>query len=290
MSQLIVGVDESPCSAAALRWAVREARARGWKVTALHAWDWLEHGHAVADNFDSADGEREAAASLDRILTEALGGNGAGDVLRSVVRGRPVPALLEATSDAELLVLGARGLGGLKSLVLGSVSHQCTHHASCPVVVVREQGPPRSTIDRITVGVDGSESSRRALAWAVDAARVHDAVVDVVHAWTFPAMAGEVVVAMAYDPDQLAAAGHRLVDEAIASTDANGLVPRIQRTVVGGAAASVILEAAGSSDLVVVGSRGRGGFAELLLGSVSQHVLHHPPCPVVVLPAQSRAG
>lgn len=289
-SGIVVGVDRSQGAAAALRWAVREARSRGVPVTAVLAWDWLEQGHAiVGKDFDPSYGEAEAKAVLDDIISTAIGTDHTSDVARTVVLGLPVPSLLEAAADADLLVVGARGLGGFKSLLLGSVSQQCTHHATCPVAIVRSGlDPLPPTTERIVVGIDGSEPSQRALEWSLEAARIHNASIEVVHAWAFPYMVGEIVPAMAYDPAPYAAAARLMIDQAVESADTSGLITPVVRTVSSGGAAEAILAAAKTADLVVVGSRGRGGFAGLLLGSSSQHVVNHATCPVVVVPPSGR--
>ena len=136
---------------------------------------------------------------------------------------------------------------------------------------------------RIVVGVDGSDDSARALAWAVGLARDTGAVIEAVQAW-------ELTYAWidSYVPDlerwakEAAAAAGRSLDAVVNRTSHGGVV--IERSIVEGPAAKVLLDAAARADVVVVGSRGRGGFRELLIGSVSQQVVHHSPVPVVVVP------
>lgn len=106
---------------------------------------------------------------------------------RTVVNDLPVAALLDASDGADLLVVGARGLGPVRRLLLGSVSQQCLHHATCPVAIVRDGVDQNDVrVARIVVGVDGSENARHALQWALEAGRLHKASVNVVHAWTSP--------------------------------------------------------------------------------------------------------
>jgi nucleotide-binding universal stress UspA family protein len=137
---------------------------------------------------------------------------------------------------------------------------------------------------RIVVGVDGSAGSKRALQWAVDEAQLRGAVVDAVQAWTFPYY-GEVAAMAAVSID-----GTELERAAVASLSAvvDAVAPDrvpVEQRVQRGDPASVLLRAAeeAGADLLVVGSRGRGGFAGLLLGSVSQQCVHHATCPVVVV-------
>jgi nucleotide-binding universal stress UspA family protein len=143
---------------------------------------------------------------------------------------------------------------------------------------------------RIVVGIDGSEPAQRALDWALEAGRLHQAAVETVNVWSLPYMAGEMFTALAYDPAPFAAAASRIIDVALEAADTSGLPAPVTRTVSSGGAATTILQVAETADLIVVGSRGLGGFRELLLGSVSQQLAHHATCPVVVVPPTDRAA
>jgi len=134
------------------------------------------------------------------------------------------------------------------------------------------------------VGVDGSEGSLAALRWALEEARLRGANLDVVHAWQYPYV-GELagMAAYAVDRDELEGAARDVLRGSI--EHAGSTTVRVEPILAYGAAASVLLDAAKGADLLVVGSRGRGGFAGLLLGSVSQQCAHHASCPVVIVPA-----
>lgn len=138
-------------------------------------------------------------------------------------------------------------------------------------------------MDRIVVGVDGSEAAQAALLWALEEGRVRSAQVDVVTAWHEPYVA-PTMAAVVPDPAVFSEAAERTLDRAVdqAGAAAEGLT--IERHVIRGNAASALLDVAKGAALLVVGSRGRGGFAGLLLGSISQQVVHHATCPVVVVP------
>lgn len=292
MSRIVVGVDGSAESKAGLLWAVHHAEASGSSVTAVLAWSFLDQGQRDdSEPFDATYGADDALESLESIITTTVGTTRAVDIERKVVCDLPVRALLEASEGAALLVLGARGLGGFKALLLGSVSQQCLLHATCPVVIVRgevDRLPERIT--RIVVGVDGSEPAQRALEWALEAGRQHGSSIEAVNVWTFPYMTGEVFTAVPYDSTPLAAAASRILDEALRSADTTGLPAPVVRTVASGGAATTLLQIAEAADLVVVGSRGRGGFTQLLLGSVSQQVAHHGTCPVVIMRPTEQAS
>lgn len=140
---------------------------------------------------------------------------------------------------------------------------------------------------RIVAGVDGSAPSRLALEWAVMEARLRNGQLRAVTAWEFP----PVTVGMEgliRDPDVFPQTARRLQNEALNRVDSEGVT--VTCDVIQGNAAAVLLRAAENADLLVVGSRGLGGLTGLLLGSVSTQVLHHSPCPVLVVRTRSRTG
>ena len=139
-------------------------------------------------------------------------------------------------------------------------------------------------MERIVVGIDGSETARRSLQWAAGEARLRRAALEVVHAWSMPYLLGLPYTSANVDPAWIEDAARSTLDAAVDSLDMTGLAQPVERILVAGGAASAILEAAKGADLVVVGSRGLGGFSGLLLGSVSHQVVHHANCPVVVIP------
>jgi nucleotide-binding universal stress UspA family protein len=153
--RIVVGVDGSPASADALRWAVAEAQATDGTVEAVYAWDpspIVATGLPPLDWSQLRDAAEEHAAE---IVRRAVGDQAAAEVMVSVVIGRPHEALAEASEDADLLVVGSRGFGGLEGIVYGSVGRHCAERARCPVLIVhhdplgrevaapREQGPRR---------------------------------------------------------------------------------------------------------------------------------------------------
>jgi nucleotide-binding universal stress UspA family protein len=140
--------------------------------------------------------------------------------------------------------------------------------------------PSRPSEHRIVVGVDGSESSQQALAWAVRQGRLTGAVVQAVTAWELPYGTRFPVLMADVDFEQLAV---KTVTDAIAKVSADADAVTIRYKVAEGNAAQVLVDASAGADLVVVGSRGHGGFVEALLGSIGQHCVHHANCPVVVI-------
>jgi nucleotide-binding universal stress UspA family protein len=139
MSVIVVGVDHSVGAKEAVRFALEEARLRRATLRVVHAWQyasigWSPVGEELHELRDAA------AAALDSTLQEAIPDTAGAEVERRILEGAPAALLVEESRDADLLVVGSRGLGGFAQLLLGSVSQQCAHHAHCPVAIVR----PRS--------------------------------------------------------------------------------------------------------------------------------------------------
>lgn len=282
---VIVGVDGSSGAASSLRWARSLSTRREWPLRAVLAWGYLDQHHAGLPTFDPNYGDDDAAAALDAFVVEALGDDAAG-VEKVAVCDLPARALLEQASDGDVLVVGARGLGGWKGLLLGSVSQHVLHHATVPVAVVREGESAERGHGRVVVGIDGSATSVGALEWAVAEAASRGAQLEVVHSWQM-VIAGPSPYAVALDPQPFEDSARFILDDTIAKVDLGALASEPIRTVAAGSARSTLLDAAEQADLLVVGARGMGGFRGMLLGSVSHAVAQHAKCPVVVTPAIS---
>jgi nucleotide-binding universal stress UspA family protein len=289
MTGIVVGVDGSAGAAGALVWAAREARLRAEPLTAVMAWGLLDQPRMGPDDrFDPRFSDADALANLSAHVERALEAPHAA-VLRRAVCDLPARALLEASEGASILVVGARGLGGFRGLLLGSVSQQCVNHAKCPIAVVRDHEPTLGgeTMERIVVGIDGSETSQRALEWAAEEARLRGASLEVVHAWHMPYLGVYPMAGTGLDPTAFEEAARETLEVAIGGLATSEPTVQVEQSLLTGSAATAILESAKGADLVVIGSRGLGGFAGLLLGSVSQQVVHHATCPVVVVPLAS---
>ncbi len=285
--EIVVGVDESDGAADALRWALREAECHAATVTAVMAWGLLDQHHATVDEgFDPAYGEDDARDALRTFVRAAVGEEAATAIRARVVCDLPSRALLDAAASGDLLVVGARGLGGFRGLLLGSVSQHCLHHASVPTAIVRANGDrDDSQAERIVVGVDGSEISHHALRWALEEGRARRAGVEVVHAWQVPYVGYFPHTEHRFDPAIYERASRSVLDHAVAAAQSDGLhdVP-VRRTSLRSGAAAGIIDLAEDADLVVLGSRGLGAVKGALLGSVTMQVTQHAHCPVVVVP------
>ena len=140
--------------------------------------------------------------------------------------------------------------------------------------------------DHIVVGVDGSGHAATALRFAIDEARIRGATVEAVMAWHLPYYGGVAGMPLPLDLEAIEASYHAELDAVVDAADATGLPSPVAKRLAEGTPAGVLLDAAKDASLLVVGSRGRGGFVGLLLGSVSHQVASHAPCPVVIVPSR----
>jgi nucleotide-binding universal stress UspA family protein len=280
LAPIVAGYDGSPSSLGAVRWAAAEAARLLAPLRIVEAFEFVittrpPDGHVVPLDALRSVRQRGLDAVAETICLEYPG----LIVDTHLTAGPAVSALLEAA------VLGSRGLGGWSGLLVGSVAVQVTTHAPCPVVVMAAE--PRGhegTRRTVVVGVDGSATCAKAIAFAFEQAQALGARVVALHAWHAPALiptGGGLVPQI--DPRQLEDEARLLVAESIAGAAADH--PDVECTTVltTGSAAQALVHKTESADLVVVGSRGRGGFTQLLLGSVGQSVLHHARCPVAVV-------
>ncbi|WP_239376241.1 universal stress protein [Frankia sp. Cj5] len=283
---IVAGVDGSPGSVEALRWAWHTAAMHRRSVTAVLAWTAdgqprTVHRQAYVTDRDGL--TATAAAVLDSAVARLPACQPPPAVVRRVVHEPAVIALLAASKHAPMLVVGSCDHGLLHCSPRGSVGQAVVQHGAVPAVVVRGRGFGVPGDRRpVAVGVDGSPSSLAALAWAARAATYRDVPLRVIHA---------LEVASTPYPEFLASSGRALVDQANDVLDdalAKGLrdvSPRLcvsSEVVVDSAARALLLEST-TSQLLVTGARGHGGFAELLLGSVSDQCVRYALCPVAVI-------
>jgi nucleotide-binding universal stress UspA family protein len=250
----------------------------------VHAFIWPSLGVAVgpAVNGPSDMGMRGFA---ERILAEAVieAEKAAPGVhtTAALVDGAAAPVLLGESRDAVLLVIGDRGLGGFGSLMLGSVAVQTAAHAACPVLVVR--GSERAGAP-ILVGVDGSAGSELAVGFAFDEAARRRTGLTAVYAWgVLDSGTQDDVRPLVYERGGLEAEQQRVLSESLAGWAQRYPEVAVQQELVRRRPAEALIERSQNAQLLVTGARGRGGFTGLLLGSVSQTVMHHAGCPVVVV-------
>ena len=140
MGRIVVGVDGSDASREAFQWALAEARLRGWSIRAVRAWSdpyVVTPGFGQPEDFEPEALREQARAALAANVADVVGEASEVEVEQQIAEGSPAAVLIDSAGDADLLVVGSRGLGGFTGLLLGSVSQHCVAHAPCPVLVVR---------------------------------------------------------------------------------------------------------------------------------------------------------
>ncbi len=280
---IVVGVDGSESAMAAVRWAAHEARTRGTWLRLVHAYE-VPVGYP--DGFVDHRRLRDALAAQGAtwLAEAAKAAEETVPGLRVATAARvagPVPVLVEESTVATQVVLGTRGLGGFTGLLVGSTAVELSGRAHCPVVVVRGE-PERS--GPVVVGVDGTPVGEAAIAHAFAAASAYGTELVAVHTWTDllveTAFAGG---AAALDFSPLAETAAAELGERLAGWREKYPDVPVTRHVERDRPGAALRRHAAHARLVVVGTRGRGGFRGLLLGSTGQQLLRHAACPVAVV-------
>ncbi len=280
---ILVGVDGSPESDAAIRWGTTEAVMRRAPLTLVHAlapvvttWPiWPVQASITEWQEDNA------AQVLDRAVKtvqSCAAQSELPDVHTEVLRSDIVSALVEATDHKQMVVVGNRGAGALAGVLLGSVSLGLLLHSRCPVAVIHADWTPDADAP-ILLGIDGSPASEAATALAFDEASRRGVGLTALHAWSdvgvFPILG--------MDWRKYESEGHEILGERLAGWQEQYPDVAVQRRLVCDQPARWLIRESGSAQLVVVGSRGRGGFRSMLLGSVSSGVAQAAAAPVIVV-------
>lgn len=282
---VVVGYDGSPAAEAAAFWAAAEADRLSAKLRLVYVLVLpivnSPVGIAVALGTDQL---RHAAHQLlDKVARRIRAAHPtlAIDVVTEF--GGTTAVLLQEATEARLVVLGSRGLGEFRDLTAGSVSAHVATHATCPVVVI----PPHwssEDAEGVVVGVDGSELSVDAVDFAFEQAQARGATLTTVMAWHDPVSTGPGdQLPLVYDPEELRQESAALLAEAVAGHAEKYPDVVVQQEVVRGHPSDVLIDAGRSAELLVVGTRGRGAFRGLLLGSTSRALVHYAPCPIAVV-------
>lgn len=273
---VVVGYDASADADRGLDWAAEYARLRGLPLEVYSSSGDLEY----LPEWTLDKREEVVQNWLDRAAAR-LRDLGLEDWTATAGTGRVVPDLLEASKRSAMIVVGAQGHGVVGGMVIGSVSQHLARHASCPVVVVR--GAHATDSSRVVVGVDGSETSQKALEFAFEYASWTGQSLVAVHGRSVNAMNGpfDIDVAPAVAGEMESA--ERLLSESVAGLREKYPDVDVLLEAVPVPAVRALSDASVNASLVVVGTRGRGGFLGLLLGSVSSTVLQHAQCSVAVV-------
>ncbi len=277
---ITAGFDSSAPSSNAVLWAADEAARLGAELRIVSCYSkpvgsdpWIR---SDAFDFDvMAERTRSDLSAVAQIVAERH-----PDLAVETVAalGDPGTELVKQAAGSSLIVVGTTGGGAVRSFLLGSVAHAVAHDASCPAVLVPNTDL-RAPTNRIVVGTDGSLSSAAAVDWATDEAELRDAELVVVHAWHYPY---HIKHTESHGRDATRVDAALVLEEAVIASREQRRGP-VRGELVENDAAAALLEVAGDADLVVVGSRGRGGFRALLFGSVARAVSQHAACPTVVV-------
>ena len=281
--EVVVGIDGSDAALPAAAWAAAEARARRCRLVALHAW------HVPAFAYSSpgyVPVESDwVAAEANQLVEDAVAKVAGPDyeVETRIAEGAAADQLVRVAAEPQvgMVVVGRRGHGPVASMLLGSVSHSVSHRSPKPVVIVPTAGPTETPVVRhIVVGIDGSETGWPALQWAATEAAIHDAVLEVIVAWS--AAGHQHTDKDTHGRPSTREAARDIVAYARERLDRLGVGGELRE--VEGVPSAALLEAARAADLLVVGTRRRGAAREILLGSTSHDCVLRCPVPLAVIP------
>jgi len=291
-SAVAAGIDGSTSAVRAAVWAGTEARRRGrpLRLVQVYALPQVKAPVAFGTHEQVRAGLAERAEgwladARDAVLAEHPG----LDVTTAAREWSPVTALVQESQHAELLVLGSRGLGGFTGLLVGSTAVAVAAHTHCPIVVVRGRRPhdPPPATGPVVVGTDGSPDSEAAIAFACEEARLRGTGLIAVHTWSDVLADGMLRPhPLQEDPDEIAAAERVKLAEQVVGWQRKYPDLPIELEVTRGRPVRTLLERGERAQLIVVGCRGRDGFTGMLLGSTSQALIAHSPCPVAVVRPQ----
>ena len=281
---IVIGVDGSAASDFAVRWAARDAAMRHIPLTLVHMvnavtmWPQVPMS-AQAVEWQEDDGRRilEAAVTIAEDATKTCRSIEIATELR---HSPPVPTLAEMSREAEMVVVGCYGHGAIGRFFLGSVSSGLMRRASCPVAIIRDEDPllPHSLQAPVLAGIDGSPASELATAVAFDEASRRGVELTALHAWSDL----EVLQLSGVDWPALQSEAERSLAERLAGWQERYPDVRVHRLIVRDRPARQLIEQSESAQLVVVGGHGRGGLTGMLLGSVSNAVVHAVRVPLIV--------
>ena len=287
MRNIIVGVDGSTASERALDRAFLEAEKTGQAVRVVSAWTNPALGMGLAYGAPMpSNAERQTASQdlLEEHIAKAHSRRDAStpiEVTSEVIEGDPARTLTRLSRQAGTVIIGADGHGQLTSGLLGSVTTYVIHHSACPVIVVPRDAPVGEPT-RVVVALDGSDSSRIAFQWALREATIWERPLIAVHAWRIhtprvPLPYASLPTGSSYEQE-----ARDWLDDEVAECLAADRTAVVRETRYGDPA-GVLLDATGPDDLLVLGSRGRGGFASLVLGSVATQCATHARGSVVIV-------
>ncbi|MDP7701646.1 universal stress protein [Mycobacterium sp. TY815] len=282
---ILVGVDGSPASNAAVVWAARDAEMKHLPLTVAHVVNtdvatWPPMPYPETWAVWQEDEGRKVVAEAVKIAEEAALTDRKLTINTELVHATPVSAMTEMSKEAAILVLGSAGRGAVARLLLGSVSASLVRHAHCPVAIIHDEDPlmPHPLRAPVLLGIDGSPASEAATAVAFDEASRRGVELIALHAWNDL----EVVELPGLDWDKVKAEAEITLAERLAGWQETYPDVKVCRVVVCDRPARQLVARSESAQLVVVGSHGRGAVSGMLLGSVSNAIVHSARMPVIV--------
>jgi len=282
---IVVGIDDSPAARVAVQWAAREAELRNIPLTLVHAISpevstWLTTPLPAGVMRWQQDHGRRLVDEGVKLVEEVCQRSGPAGIHTEILASGAVPTMINLSKDAELVVAGSQGSGRWPGRLLGSVSSALLRHAHCPVAIVHEEDPSTPTPAQapVLVGIDGSPASELATAIAFDEASRRQVGLVALHAWSdldvseWPGVDWPATQSMAEE----------VLAERLAGWQEQYPDVQVTRTVVQAQPARQLVQQSDGAQLVVVGSRGRGGFTGMLVGSVGETVAQMARVPVIV--------
>jgi nucleotide-binding universal stress UspA family protein len=287
---IVVGVDRSTSALHAARWAADEAVRRRVPLRLVHAVNTSTPAYSGGlgypeSFFDALESDgRQLLVETETAIHQA---HPELDVTVELQTADPVPALIEESDNARLIVLGSRGLGGFSGILVGSTAVALVAHGRCPVAVIRGAKPGEAPPlhGPVVVGVDGSPASESALAMAFDEASLRGTDLVAVHTWL--EFSSDSAYAYAHhfivDWDPIETRERELLAQRLSGWQEKYPDVTVERVVTRDRPVRCLLAHAVDAQLLVVGSRGHGGLPGMLLGSTSQALIYHAPCPLLVV-------
>jgi nucleotide-binding universal stress UspA family protein len=283
---ILVGVDGSPPAKVAVDWAAREAASRHLPLTVVHVLGlpvvmmWPEVPMPPDYVGWQEDQGRKILGAACTVAEQAAGDSGGVRIHTEMPTGQTVVTLVELTRDADLVVVGCRGHGAVTRGLLGSVSSGLVHHAHCPVAIIHDEDPlmDKPADAPVVLGIDGSPASEMATDIAFDAASRRGVELVAVHAVSD----ADVMEVPGVDYNSLEQQAHEILAERLAGWQERYPDVKVSRVVTWARPSNALVQQSEKAQLLVVGSRGRGTFAGLVLGSVSSAVAQAVRMPVIV--------
>ena len=283
---IVVGIDESPAAKAAVQWATRDAGLRKIPLTLVHAISpevatWSNGRLPAGVARWQQDRGRRLVDDAFKVVEEISQHGGPAEIHTELLPSAAVPALVDLSKDAEMMVAGQQGSGRWPGRLLGSVSSGLLRYAHCPVAIIHDQEDPTTpgpSQAPVLVGIDGSPASELATAIAFDEASRRNVGLVALHAWSdadvsdWPEIDWPAAESMAEE----------LLAERLAGWQDQYPDMQVNRIVLRDKPARQLVQRSENAQLIVVGSRGRGGFAEILVGSVGETVAQMARVPVIV--------